>query len=164
MGKSTDRSPPFSIREVLVHLLVRPYFNGWKTKTCRWVELYTFYSFTKLVIKLRLMQGIPVVNKLQGQSSVAQLLAGNNCFLILLSPTIHPSSIPTSCIGNSPTPRLPSSKIEFIKFNSSVLYACNQLQGEGDFGWFWRIFMGCIKKISRYFFALKKMNGLDFVS
>ena len=45
------------------------------------------------------MQGILVVNKLQRQSSVAQLMAGNNCFLILPSPTkaiIHALPIPAA--------------------------------------------------------------------
>ena len=51
--------------------------------------------FNILVIKTSASAEIPVVNKLQRQSSVAQLMAGigNNYLPILLSRTIHPSSI-----------------------------------------------------------------------
>ena len=57
-----------------------------------------------------------------------------------------------------------TSKIEFSKFNSSVLYACNQLQGEEDFGFdelFWDM---CQESFQNFFRNLEGMNGLDFVS
>ena len=63
------------------------------------VNRISFIRSPNLKSKLWRMQGILVVNKLQRQSSVAQLMAGNNCFLILPSPTkaiIHALPIPAA--------------------------------------------------------------------